>query len=127
MELTPLLDPQRRVIEGYGAGSFKVSGRSYEGSVIVMADRVLTWPVASLEAVALESFAPMRSVAPDLELLLLGTGARFALAPPRLRQALREVGIVLEAMATPAACRTYNILIAEDRKVAAALLAMPSA
>jgi uncharacterized protein len=68
--------------------------------------------------------APVVEADPAVELLILGCGPSFAQAPLHLRDALRAHGIVVEAMATPAACRTYNVLLAEDRRVAAALIAI---
>jgi uncharacterized protein len=67
----------------------------------------------------------VRAARPVPDILVVGTGATFALFPPELRQAVRAWGVVVEAMATPAACRTYNVLLAEERRVAAALIALP--
>ena len=64
-------------------------------------------------------------MAATIDILLVGTGARFAMVPPALRQAVRAWGPVVGSMATPSACRTYNVLLAEGRRVAAALLALP--
>ena len=89
-----------------------------------MPERTLAWPVDALGAITLESVAPITLADPAIELLILGCGQKFALAPPALREKLRGHGIVVEAMATPAACRTYNVLLAEDRRVAAALIAI---
>ena len=72
----------------------------------------------------LESLAPIVAAAPAVELLILGLGPRFLPVPAALRQALKDQGIALEAMDTGAACRTYNVLLAEDRRVAAALIAL---
>ncbi len=70
------------------------------------------------------SLEPIRAAEPAVEILMLGCGGRFAMVPAELRQALRAEGIALEAMDTGAACRTYNVLLAEDRRVAAALIAL---
>jgi len=93
--------------------------------VLVFPDRVLAWPVRSADELALAALEPLRTPpGPVPDILVVGTGARFALFAPELRRALREWGAVVEAMATPAACRTYNLLLAEERRVAAALIAL---
>jgi uncharacterized protein len=67
----------------------------------------------------------LRTLEPAPEILVVGTGAEFVLPPPALRQAVRAWGPVIEAMTTPAGCRTFNLLVAEGRRVAAALIALP--
>jgi len=120
-------EPQ--VIGGYGAGRFRVSHILYETSILVFPDRTLEWPVAAFDAISRDSFQPdlFREVLdadPPVELLLLGTGARGHPVPRALREGLRAGGVMLEAMDTGAACRTFNVLAAEDRRVAAALIAI---
>lgn len=112
--------PDRQVIQGYGDGRFRISGAVHAGPVIVTIYRVFAWPVPDLSALTLESLAPAREAGVDI--LLLGCGAASAMVPAALRQALRKEGIVLDAMGTGAACRTFNVLSAEARRVAAALL-----
>jgi uncharacterized protein len=124
MEITPVVPAGRQLIEAYRAGGFTVAGVRHQGSLLVMPERTLAWPVAALAAVTLTSLAPLTVADPAVELLILGCGPSFAAAPPPLRDALRAHGIVVEGMATPAACRTFNVLLAEDRRVAAALIAL---
>jgi uncharacterized protein len=114
----------RQVIQGYQEGGFRIAGVRHEGSVLVLPDRTLAWPVSGLDQVTVESLGPIRAAEPAVEILLLGCGRCFAMASAELRQALREEGIGLEPMDTPAACRTYNVLLAEERRVAAALIAL---
>ncbi len=121
---TPDLDAGHQLIESYGDGRFRISGAVYEGSVLVLPERSLAWPVAAIEEISLDSLAPVIVAAAELEILLIGCGPRLALVPEDLRQALREAGVVAEPMDTGAACRTYNVLIAEDRPVAAVLIAV---
>ncbi len=121
MEITPVIPAGRQVIEGYSASGFRVSGVRYAGSVLVFADRTELWPVATLSEATFDRFAPVVGRG-DIEILLLGCGARMALMPPALRQDLRASGIVVDVMDTGAACRTYNVLLAEERRVAAALI-----
>ena len=112
--------PDRQVIQGYGDGRFRISGAVHAGPVIVTIYKVFAWPVADLSALTLESLVQAREAGVDI--LLLGCGATAAMVPAALRQALRKEGIVLDAMGTGAACRTFNVLSAEARRVAAALL-----
>ena len=102
---------------------FTIAGVRHEGSVLVLPDRTMPWAVRELSAVTMESLAPITAVAASVDILVLGAGARFGLLAPDLRQALRAHGIVTESMDTGAACRTFNVLLAEDRRVAAALIA----
>lgn len=126
MDVTPLIPQGKQIIDGYGDGGFRVSGVRVEGSVIVYPDRLAPWPpaiLAEVTAAALEDVA-RAGRAGQVELLLLGTGARMAQIDRGLRQELRAAGVVIEVMDTGAACRTYNVLLAEGRKVAAALIAV---
>ena len=125
MEITPAVPGDRQVIAGYGPSLFRISGIIHTNSVIVFTDRTVAWPVASMDELSLESFAPVRDANPAIEVLLLGVGSRNAPVPSVLRNQLRDAGIVLDSMDTGAACRTYNVLMAEDRRVAAALIALP--
>ena len=98
-----------------------VNGVRYDSSIVVLAETVRDdWQVASFDALNEAHFAYFLAIEP--EVLLLGTGARQRFPHPRLYRALTDAGIALECMDTPAACRTYNILVAEDRKVIAAIL-----
>jgi uncharacterized protein len=118
VELTPLVQPGRQVIERYGAAGFRVTGVIYLGAVLVFADRTVAWDAAAMTA---EGLAPVVEHG-GVELLLLGLGRRMVPVAAALRASLKLQGIAVEAMDTGAACRTYNLLLAEDRRVAAALL-----
>jgi len=113
-------------VQGYGARSFMVSGVRHRGSVLIFPEQVLPWTPEGPQDLDLASFEPVRMADSRPDILVIGLGRRFVPFPPGLRQAIREWGIVVEAMATPAACRTYNLLLAEERRVAAALIAMPA-
>jgi uncharacterized protein len=119
--------PARTLIDGYGPGRLRVGGVVYERPILVLPDGVHAWPVASFADLSRDSLAPVLAVAPPVEILLIGCGAHIRLVPPTLRQELRDAGLKLDAMDTGAACRTYNVLLAEDRRVAAALLPLPAA
>ena len=112
-------------MQAYRAGGFTIGGSRHTGSVLVLPDRVLPWAVTAPEALDEAAFAPLRMIEPAPEILVVGTGAEFTLLPPALRQAVRAWGPVIEAMATPAGCRTFNLLLAEGRRVVGALIALP--
>ena len=89
-------------------------------SVVVLADRVEDWSVERFDALTVEDFRFLQEL--GVEIVLLGTGPRQRFPHPRLTAELAQAGIGLEVMDVQAACRTYNILVAEERRVAAALL-----
>ena len=122
MDVTPSVPESRQLIDSYGDARFRISGTVHEGSVLVFPERTLAWPVTRFDEVTLESLAAVRESVPDL--LLLGCGPKVQLVPKAFRQALREVGIVVEPMDTGAACRTFNVLMTEERRAAAALIAV---
>jgi uncharacterized protein len=118
VELVPQVRDGRQIIERYAASGFRVSGTIYLGPVLVFPDRTEAWAEAVF---TVEGLAPVLAHG-GVELLLLGFGRRIKLVRTELRAALKEGGIEVEPMDTGAACRTYNILVGEDRRVAAALL-----
>jgi uncharacterized protein len=120
LDVTPLVAKDRQVIESYGASGFRVSGNSYDGAILVLPQATHSWPVASLGDISAAALAPV--IEAGIQILLLGCGRHMLPVPPTLRQELRAHGVVIDAMDTGAACRTYNVLLAEDRLVAAALL-----
>ena len=125
MAETPPVPTTRRLVEGYGPGRFRISGTIYERPVIVLLDAVLDWPIAAISELSADSLSAVAAAEPRIEILIIGCGARMAFIRPDLRQALRAAGLVVDAMDTGAACRTYNVLLAEDRRVAAALFPLP--
>jgi uncharacterized protein len=127
MDVTPLIPAGRQIVESYGDGRFRVSGSVFEGSILVLTDRTVAWPVTDVAAMTFEDLAAVAEAARArmIDLLLVGCGARMAPLPPALRRSFRGLGVVLEPMDTGAACRTYNVLMAEGRRVAAALIAIP--
>ncbi len=111
-------------IDGYGAGGFRVDGVLHKGSLIILPTHVVAWDVADFTQIDELTMPPSLFADAKVELLLLGCGARLQLVPPALRAALRAVGTVVEPMDTGAAVRTYNVLLGENRQVAAALVAV---
>jgi uncharacterized protein len=123
MDVTPQIPADRQLIQGYGDGGFRITGARHEGSVLVLPGRTHAWPVRRLSEATRASLEPLiESRAVDL--LLVGCGGGIQPLPPGLRQELRAAGMVVELMDTGAACRTYNVLLAEERRVAAALIAI---
>jgi uncharacterized protein len=121
MDLTPIVPAGRQVIESYGPGGFRVSGNAFSTSILVFPDRTLVWNVAAFAEVDAASLRPVVERG-GIEILLLGCGRTMRPVPTALRQALKAAGIGIDAMDTGAACRTYDVLMGEDRRVAAALL-----
>ncbi len=124
-DITPLIPAGRQLIQGYGGGGFRISNRDIAGSVLVFPDQTLPWPVTAPDGITLQSFANILSAEPNVEILLIGCGREASMLAPDLRQALGDKGVSAECMDTGAACRTFNVLMAEDRAVAAALIAVP--
>jgi uncharacterized protein len=105
---------------GYGDGFVMVNGQRHEQNLIVTPERIVPWRAQSFDSLSEEDFSPLLEL--DLEILLLGTGPKQRFPHPRLTRALAAKRIGVEAMDLQAACRTYNILMSEERRVAAALL-----
>lgn len=121
----PTPDPRdRQLIQTYGPGRFRISDVDHSGAVLVLPQRTVAWAVAAATDIAPDNLAAVLEVAPAVEVLVVGCGARASFIPPARRAALKAHGIVLEVMDTGAACRTYNVLMAEGRRVAAALIAV---
>ena len=126
MEIVPLRAGERLTVDGYGAGTFKVAGGEVTGSMLIRPERFDPWPVADAAALDGAGMAPLLALAEAVDILLVGTGAKLVPLAREVRQALRAAGLGVEVMNTPAACRTYNVLVAEGRRVAAAVVAMPA-
>ena len=124
MDITPGIPEGGQIITGYGPGLFRIAGVAHGGSVLVLPDRTLPWAVKDFAEIDMAGLAPVLSQNPSIDVLLLGCGPTMQLPSRDLRGALRAQGIVLEPMDTGAACRTYNVLLAEERRVAAALIAV---
>lgn len=120
MDITPLVPKGRQVITGYGDGGFKINHEWVAGSLIVFADRTIQWN----GEITPQSLLPIIETIPPVELLLIGTGKHTAQIDPAIRQLFRSKNIALDIMDTGAACRTYNVLLSEDRRVAAAVIAI---
>lgn len=115
MQINEIDYGRARPIDGYGPGFFRIGGEALTGPVLVTADRAIAWR-------GYEDIATLLPLAGQIDVLFVGTGAEMAYLPRPFRDALDAAGIGVEPMASPAACRTYNVLLAEGRRVAAALL-----
>lgn len=113
-----------QVVQGYGEGGFRVSGLRHEGSVLVLPDQTLSWAVGNVAELSLKSLQPVLDAEPAIEVLIVGCGPQLAVLPLTLREVLKSKNIGVESMDTGAACRTYNVLAGEGRRVAAALIAL---
>jgi uncharacterized protein len=120
MKLHRNQDPGLQLFSGYGAGFVAVNRVRYEKCVVVSPQLVIEWGVSGLEALTLADFGFIESLKP--EIVILGTGAAQRFPPPELVRALAATGVGVEIMDSRAACRTYNILATEGRKVVAAIL-----
>jgi uncharacterized protein len=112
------------MIEAYGDGGFTIGGVRSSGSILVFPGRVEAFSASEFNEITLDSLAEVFRQDPAIELLLVGCGAVQGLPSGALRQGLSKAGVVADFMNTGAACRTFNVLLAEDRRVAAALIAV---
>ena len=124
MDITPEIPADRKYIDHYGDGGFRIGGERFEGSVLVAPEEVWPWAVSAMAQMTAESVAAVFAAEPPIELLLVGCGTRIERIAPAARAALRARAIIVDSMETGAACRTYNVLMAEERRVAAALIAI---
>ena len=126
MDVTPAIPGDRSYIDSYGPGRFQVSRQPFAGSILVFPDRVLPWVgVTNVADLSVDAFSSVLLRDPLPEFILLGCGARMQPVPSAMKRALREAGLIIEPMDTGAACRSYNVLLAEQRRVCAALIALP--
>ena len=126
MQINPAGAPGRQTVEVYRAGGFTVAGVEFRGSVVVFPDATAPWPVHAINDLSLDSFAPVLALPTEArpDVVLVGCGERMQFLDPSLKKALRGQGVVPDMMDTTAACRTYNILLSEERRVAAFLIAL---
>jgi uncharacterized protein len=120
MKLTDETQPGTNFIRAHEPGEIRIGEQSIRSNCIVTADRILEWPVQSIASLTLADLEPVIALAP--EIVILGSGETQRFPDPQLLGAILSRGIGCEVMNTGAACRTYNVLVSEDRKVAAALV-----
>lgn len=116
--------PGRAPIEAYGNGGFRFAGMSHRGSLLCLPSAIVAWDVERAEDLTLECFGQVLHERDQIGFLLLGTGLRQVFPSLAIRRAFSDLKVGLDPMDTGAACRTYNVLLAEGRPVAAALIAV---
>ena len=104
-------------VEGYGPGFFRIAGEAHEAPLAVFPSGVTAWS-------GLEDAAPLLAAVGQIDVILFGMGAEIAHVPSDLRDTLEEAGIGAEVMSSPQACRTYNVLLGEGRRVGLAVLSV---
>ncbi|MEN3973673.1 Mth938-like domain-containing protein [Emcibacter sp. SYSU 3D8] len=113
----------RFLIQGYGDGGFRVAGKRYQESILVLPSGIVSWQATCASDITYESFRPAIEAAGEIDVLLLGTGKSMAPVDRALIRRIREEhGIAIDLMDTGAACRTFNVLLLDGRLIAAALL-----
>ena len=122
MDITPAVPENRMLIDSYGPGRFQVGGIAYQGPVIVFPTHVVPWSLTRAADVSLDALSLVQQESPPIEVLLLGTGERMEMIPSALRDTIRNAGLSMDIMKTGAACRTFNVLMIEGRRAAAALI-----
>jgi uncharacterized protein len=125
--MEPARFPGRAPIEAYGNGGFRFADMSHRGSILALPSGIEAWPVRGPEEITPATLERVIGAAPAIEIMLVGTGDTLAPISREARIALEDAGLVPELMATGAAVRTYNVLLSEQRAVAAALVAVDGA
>ena len=115
MRLNEVVFTDAKPVEGYGPGFFRIGGQVHQGALVVLPNGVAPWG-------GYEDVQAVLAVAADLDILFIGTGPEITHIPAALRSALEDASVGVEIMATPTACRTYNVLLSEGRRVGLALL-----
>lgn len=118
--------PQQAPIDGYGNGGFRFAGMSHRGSLLCLPTGMHKWDVSAASEINLENLQPVFDAADQIDVLLVGLGTDITGFSKPIRQALQTRGVIVEAVATGGAVRTYNILLGESRAVGAALIAVES-
>lgn len=119
MDITPLMRPEQKIIQSYGAGFFRVSGQVLKYPILISDETVAQWLGSENP---LQVSAEIQALTGQVDILLIGMGRGFPVLPPSRRAQFAGLGMTVDIMDTASACRTYNVLTAEGRRVAAALL-----
>ena len=121
LDITPVITAGQQLIQSYGDGRFRIAGESYKGSVLVTRETTASWGVTRAVDITFENLEPILR---EPEILVIGCGTSLSRPPPELRASLGNHNVSLEWMDTGAACRTFNILLIEERNAVAALIAI---
>lgn len=115
MRLNEVVYTEAKPVDGYGPGFFRIGGQVYEGAIIALPTGVAPWG-------GFDDPKPLIDAIGDIDVIFVGTGPEVAHLPADLRKTLDDAGLGVEVMASPTACRTYNVLLSEGRRVGLALL-----
>ena len=115
MKLTEMMFVGAQRVDGYGPGFFRVGGEVYQGACLILPTGVGPWG-------GYDDLETLLSVSDDMDVLFVGTGADISDVPLAMRSALEDAGLGVEVMASPTACRTYNVLLSEGRRIGLAVL-----
>jgi len=124
VEFREVKSQEETQISAYGGGGFRIGERRSKGSILITPKGYYPWAAADIKAAALDNLRQITAQAAEIDLLLIGTGENMAFLNKEVRRALEGLNIAVDVMATGAAARTYNVLLLEGRKVAAALIAV---
>lgn len=124
--MQPARFPGRAPIDAYGNGGFRFADMSHRGSILALPGGIEAWPVETPADISGEALTRLIAEAATIEILLIGTGDAMVPLPKGSRAALEAAGLFPDLMSTGAAVRTYNVLLSEERAVAAALVAVES-
>jgi uncharacterized protein len=119
--------PQQVGINAYGNGGFRFADLSHKGSLLCLPGRMEAWSVTNVSELTLASLQPVLDVADEIDVLLIGLGSDIVAIDPAIRAVFRERKVIIEPTQTGGAVRTYNVLLAEERAVAAAFIAVENA
>ncbi len=129
MDVTPLVRQGQKIIQSYSRGSFKVNGERFEHALIVQPDDCFEWDTQNntFGSLTVSDFQYFTDHAKEYDVFLIGCGDDMAFLQPSVKKELRAQGVNIDVMTTGAACRTYNVLMAEGRRVVCALLPVSKA
>jgi len=116
--------PRQALIDAHGGGGFRFAGMSHRGSLLCLPDGIWAWPVATPADVTEDTLALAFARTAALDFFILGTGAAPWVLPKALRERFREAHVSVDVMTTGPAVRTYNVMLMEDRRVGAGLIAV---
>ena len=124
VQFEPVSVVRSLLIDSYGNSGFRIGGTFYKGSVLILPEQIVSWDVSDIASITPDSLGAIFDIATTIDLVMFGTGPEHQLITPDLEKRFRDVMIGVEPMATAAACRTYNVALAEDRRLAAVLIAV---
>lgn len=124
MDITPQLPEGAKILKGYGDGGFVVNEDRIEGNIFIAPEYCELWQLGSAEEITPDDFSFLAKHKDNIDILLIGCGKDHKPLPEAIKRYVKSFDIVAEMMATGAACRTYNVLVSEGRKVAAVLIAV---